>query len=297
MSESSKKTALKISVLIPAHGSCEFLKEAVNSVLSQNFPSDFEILIIAQNIPVSILEEIHAMQVSQIRIVKDPGNGIVSALNLGLKLSKYPWIARLDSDDLMAEDRIEHQMRAIQRFKSVSIVGGQAIRIDSKGLEMGQIRYPRSNFAIRYALKFMCPLAHPAIMMKKSVVLAAGGYGLESDLVEDYDLWCRLKSHKVKFVNISETVLFYRTHANQITLQDSQDHFEKVSKVIFQNMRPYSESNKAELAALGKAAKHLARKDLIKAVTDVDREWQVRKLVYRYIFGRIICRVIFMSGL
>jgi glycosyltransferase involved in cell wall biosynthesis len=297
MNKLSKISDLKISVLIPAHGTCEFLLEAVNSVLSQDFPGDFEILIIAQNISLSVLEGIQSIEAPQMRVVDDPGSGIVSALNLGLKLSKYPWIARLDSDDLMAKNRIKHQAQAIQEFKDLSIVGGQAIGINSNGLELGQIRYPRSNLAIRYSLKYMCPLAHPAILMKKSVVLAAGGYSFETDLVEDYDLWCRLNSNKVKFMNISEVVLFYRMHTNQITRQDSQDHLEKVSKVIFRNLRPYSESTKEELAALGRASQHLSRKDIMKAVIDIDRDWKIRKLVYRYIFGKVICKVIYMSRL
>ena len=297
MNKDPRLTSVKISVLIPAHGACEFLPDAVNSVLAQNFPSDFEILIVTQNIPPSVLEFIHSLKIPEIRVVNDSGTGIVSALNLGLKISKYPWIARMDSDDLMAKDRIELQGRAIQRRRNVSIIGGQAIRIDSNGLELGHIRYPRSNFAIRYSLKYICAIAHPGVMMKKSVVMSAGGYRLETQLAEDFDLWTRLKSRKIRFLNIPETVLYYRSHSNQITSQGLKAHFEKESEVIFRNLRPNSESTKKELGALGKAAEHLGEQKLFEAVSDVEGDWKIRKLVYKYIFGRIICRVIYMSRL
>ena len=174
----SKKKNIDISVLIPAHGKATFLLEALASISVQKFPNKYEILLIDQKLSSIILQQVKAQKYANLRIISDTGFGLISALNLGLESAQYNWIARIDSDDIMHKSRIEKQCNVIKKDPKIILVGGQAQRIDAGNKLGARIKYPRSNLAIKLTLKAVCPIPHPGVLVRKDLVLKAGGYAI-----------------------------------------------------------------------------------------------------------------------
>jgi hypothetical protein len=53
-------------------------------------------------------------------------------------------------------------------------------------------------------------------MVRREVLVSAGGYQWrDSQVAEDYELWCRLARRGVRFANLAEPLLSYRLHAQQ----------------------------------------------------------------------------------
>jgi hypothetical protein len=76
---------------------------------------------------------------------------------------------------------------------------------------------PLHHEAILRALPSIVPLSHPSVMLRKSVVLEAGGYGFHDYMVaEDYELWSRLAGRGLRFANHPEALLRYRVHPGQM---------------------------------------------------------------------------------
>jgi glycosyltransferase involved in cell wall biosynthesis len=83
----------KFSVIIPTRNRIDFLKEAVASVLNQNY-TRFEVLIINDG-----AHPIEKFNDSRVRIIGNNQNGAVAARNLGIAQADGSYIAFLDDDD------------------------------------------------------------------------------------------------------------------------------------------------------------------------------------------------------
>src|SRR5262249_42281565 len=95
----------------------------------------------------------------------------------------------------------------------VDVVGAQLEVIDAEGTRMGYRGYPQDNDTIVRAMRRFNPIAHPTVVFRKDVVMAAGGYQYDEHPAEDYELWSRLASRRVRFANLAEPLLKYRIHA------------------------------------------------------------------------------------
>ena len=107
----------KVSILMPVYNSAEFLREAIESMLSQSF-KDFEFLIVddgSTDGSAGILAE-YVEKDSRIRIIRNEKNqGIVYSLNRGLKECTGEYIARMDSDDIALKERLDKQIAVLDK--------------------------------------------------------------------------------------------------------------------------------------------------------------------------------------
>ena len=287
----SKEKNIDISVLIPAHGKATFLLEALESISMQKFPNKFEILLIDQKLSNLILQQVKAQKYANLRIISDAGFGLISALNLGLESAKYNWIARLDSDDIMHKSRIEKQCNAIKKDPKIILVGGQAQSIDAGNKLGAKIKYPRSNLAIKLTLKAVCPIPHPGVLVRKDLVLKAGGYSIKYPHVEDYELWCRL-SKLGRFKNIKSTVLLYRTHPEQVTRKYQKEIHVNLAQVLCNNFSVIGKDKKHEMQFFVEIFWYLNKRHFFGVIKTLFSSKVKRKLKYQYIILRLTHKLI-----
>lgn len=98
---------LKFSVIVPVYRTEEYLKECINSVLSQNY-SNFELILI-DNGASSLCKDIYKKFESDDRLVVevfDENKGISRARNLGIKRSTGDYLLFLDSDDFYVNENV-----------------------------------------------------------------------------------------------------------------------------------------------------------------------------------------------
>jgi len=202
-----------VSILIPVYGESDFLMQAIDSVKVQDFPGKWEIIVVHKHSHLTIKPFIDD---PKIILLEQRSEGISNALNEGISSSHYPFIARLDSDDLMSVDRIKKQLQEFQKRSNLVAIGGQSIIIDESGNQTGSIRYPVGRKLVKWALSFSSPIAHPATTIKKTALEQLGGYRPGYLHAEDHDLWVRL-SLIGEIDNLPTTVLDYRRHLNQLT--------------------------------------------------------------------------------
>ena len=155
--------------------------------------------------------------------------GIVPTLNRGLQACEHEFIARLDSDDLTDRNRFKRQVNYLRRNPRCVAVGGQSILISEQGQVIGHGRYPRGQRRILSTITSSNPLAHPAVMYRKSAVLKVGSY--RENLPEDWDLWLRL-SQEGELGNLKEFVLFYRIHNQQISRTEIYSNLEVRNRML-----------------------------------------------------------------
>ena len=113
----------RVTVLIPTYQSAGFISEAIDSVLTQSY-GDYEILIVDDDSTDATVDILNGYRDGRIRVIRGPGEGLAAALNRGIAQARGEYIARLDSDDLMAPGRLEKQVRYMDGHPEVLVCGG-----------------------------------------------------------------------------------------------------------------------------------------------------------------------------
>ena len=89
-----------ISVIMPVYNGERFLRQAVDSILSQTF-KDFELIIINDGSSDSTEDIILSYKDKRIRYVKNEKNlRLIKTLNKGLELASGQFVSRMDADDV-----------------------------------------------------------------------------------------------------------------------------------------------------------------------------------------------------
>lgn len=191
----------------------EYLKEALDSILNQTVKTD-DFVIVCDGPLTEGLDKVIADYVKTysglFTVYRLSRNiGLAKALNNGILQCKNELIARMDSDDISAPDRIEKQIAAINE-KKADIVGANIIEFVGNINNTGNSRIvPEKNEDIITFAKKRSPFNHPTIMYKKSAVIAAGFYE-DYGFFEDYNLWATMLNMGYKGYNIQENLLYMR---------------------------------------------------------------------------------------
>jgi glycosyltransferase involved in cell wall biosynthesis len=103
--------AADISVIIPAYNAEHYLAEAIQSSLDQT-EAPKEIIVVDDG-STDRTADVAASFGAPVRLLQQPNLGVSAARNLGIRSARCSWLAFLDSDDVMAPDRLEWQKTAL----------------------------------------------------------------------------------------------------------------------------------------------------------------------------------------
>lgn len=143
--------------------------------------------------------------------------GLGNALREGTSRCSCEWIARMDSDDICAPDRMEKQVEYIETHPEVDVLGSNIAEfIGAKDNVVSERKVPADHEGICNYLKKRCPFNHMTVFIRKSALEKAGGY-LHWHYNEDSYLWVRMYLSGAKFANIEENLVFARI--NEATFQ------------------------------------------------------------------------------
>lgn len=164
---------------------------------------------------------------TRFRVMRVQGRGIVAALQEGLDLCQNPFIARIDSDDIMPPDRLKQQVEYLKSHPDVGLVSGQVSVISQIADGRGYQRYvdwinSLKSQADIFRYRFVeSPLAHPSVMFRADLPVRYGGYR-EGDFPEDYELWLRWLEAGVQMHKVAENVLCWRDHPVRLSRSEGR---------------------------------------------------------------------------
>lgn len=197
-----------------------FLDEAIASVRAQTF-EDFELLVLDDGSTDGsrTIVERHARQDTRIRPILRENRGLIASLNQLLEEARGPLLARMDADDVCLPHRFERQIAFLAAHPDYAVVGSAALDIDVDGgpcFAVPDHDPPLTHDDVLAEIERRTPLCHPAVMARRDVLLAAGGYHRAYRHCEDYDLWLRIATF-ARIGNIAEPLLKYRRSPDQIS--------------------------------------------------------------------------------
>ena len=140
--------------------------------------------------------------------------GLGKALNEGLKHCSYELVARMDTDDIAYPTRFEKQVKYMTEHPEIDACSSWIDEfIDSTDNIISTKKLPDTNEEIIDYAKHRSPLNHPAVIFRKSAVMAVGGY---SGFPEDYCLWVKMIMNGSKMYNLQESLLYFRYSTEMI---------------------------------------------------------------------------------
>lgn len=208
----------------------EALTVSLDSMICQTLPPQ-QIVLVKDGPLTDALEQVIDRYCSAhdglFTLVAYPENrGLAYALNAGLKACRNELVARMDSDDYSLPSRCEMQVAAFEADEELVVVGANMQYFDETiDCVADDVRvYPAEDAQIRQALRRYSPFAHPAVMYKKSHVLACGGYDEALRRRQDMDLFSRMIVHeKKKAMNLQQPLLYFRRDASYYTRNKSKE--------------------------------------------------------------------------
>ena len=215
-----------VSIIIPMYNRERYIREAINSVLSQTF-QDFEIVVIDDGSDDSSVNIVESITDNRIHIYKNESNmGIPRARNIGLLHARGEYIAILDSDDVMRPARLEKQIAYLNNNREYVGVGSWSNSIDEQGSIKKYLRTrPVSHESIKASLLFHCSI-HNRSFTARSEVLKKLQYDEAYDVAEDYELLIRILDYG-KLYNLPSVLVSAREHDEKITRHKSDQNNEK----------------------------------------------------------------------
>lgn len=209
-----------ISVIMSTYKEDErLLRESIESILNQTY-RDFEYIIILDypdnDVHKSVIEE-YALKDDRIHFyINEKNMGLTDSLNRGLSLCHGEYIARMDADDISLPDRLERQMKYLEK-NHYDLIGGITEMINENGSLLYSIKsVPTDPKKINKALRYSQCIAHPTWLGKKEVFEKNAGYR-HMPLCEDYDFTLRAVLNGFVVSNLNEAVLKYRMTSNSIS--------------------------------------------------------------------------------
>lgn len=208
-----------VSIVLPVYNAEKYLYECLNSIVAQTF-KNWELIIINDGSTDNSEKIIHVFIASvstfnEVIYVPLEHKGLPFCLNKGIGLARGKYIARMDSDDVMLENRLQEQIYFMENNPDVGVLGSYAMEIDENGEEISLIKEPVENSKIKNALNYSCPIIHPTVIMQKEL-LEVNLYKELYPNPEDIDLWWRLENLTI-FRNLDIVLLKKRFHNKQIT--------------------------------------------------------------------------------
>lgn len=229
----------KVSVNICTYNNAQFLPQAIDSVLNQNY-KEIEIIIVddcSTDNTSEILRE-YSEKNSRIKVHRNPQNlGINKSRNKALSLSTGDYIAVLDSDDYWIEkDKLVKQIGFLESNPKFAVVGTFAKIVDRDGSDISQIIGETNSEKIYQFMLMKNPIVHSSAMFRRSSLNS--GYSEKYNIWEDYAAMLEIGLTS-KITNLPFFGVSYRKHQKNISKKNKIKNVVTYQKIINNYRKKY----------------------------------------------------------
>jgi glycosyltransferase involved in cell wall biosynthesis len=240
-----------VSVVIPSYRGGRYLREGVDSVLTQTL-EDWELVIVADGNDED-LSDIESKD-QRVRVFRQRQRGASIARNVGISLAKSDLIAFLDDDDRMLPDRLLAQTEAMND-RSIGLCHTQCRIIDERGAILG----PGLAREVQYGdfLRTDGAIVLSSTMIRKSIILEIGGFNPLLPIGEDLDLIYRI-ARESRLCFLPEVLVEYRIHDDNSWANSSISSGEEIRLILAQHrLKAMAQGESANLLAIREGMKYV----------------------------------------
>jgi len=191
---------------------------ALDSIINQSYKNWFLYIAVDGPVPDSIKVILIDYQQNTSNVTVHYHN---SNLGLAYRLNElidevadnYKYIARMDADDVSAAIRLDKQVKYLDKFTDIGVLGSSVNEMDALGQFACYKSMETEHEILSSNILKKCPFNHPTVMFRSKVF--RDGYRYKNSLknTQDYYLWVDLLAGGIKFANIDEALLNFRVNS------------------------------------------------------------------------------------
>lgn len=207
----------KVSIVIPVYNGSNYLKDAIDSALSQTY-NNLEIIVVNDGSndegKTKAIAESYGDKI--IYLVKENG-GASSALNLAIKKMTGDYFSWLSHDDMYYPNKISRQVEELQKYNDKTILFSNYDYINPEGNKIKSVYLNHKLLQEKpdYAV-LKSNIGGITLLIPKEAFEEYGEFDLTMRCTQDYDMWFRMLN-SYTFVHMEDILAMTRIHS----LQDS----------------------------------------------------------------------------
>ena len=209
----SKK--ITVSIIVPVHNAGKFIRETINSVLSQTY-QNYELILIDDNSTdgsTKIVKSIEDKRIKLIELKKNSGAAI--ARNTGIENAQGRYICFLDADDLWSKKKLEKQL-AFMKEKDSAFSFTSYEFADETGKPNGKIVHVPATINYEQALK-NTTIWTSTVMFDMNKLAKEQIYMPDVKRGQDTATWWKVLKVVDVAYGLDEVLSYYRRSANTLS--------------------------------------------------------------------------------
>jgi len=212
-----------VSVIIPTYNRGWVLKEAVDSVLEQDF-TDFELIIVDDGSTDNTHHILNAYG-EDIIVFRQDNKGVSAARNKGITSASGSYIAFLDSDDIWLPKKLSKQVDFFNSNPDAMICQTEEIWVRNGVRVNPKKRHKKlSGMIFEHSLS-LCMVSPSAVMIERNLFDEVGGFDESLPACEDYDLWLRMSCKYPVYLIDTPLIIKRGGHEDQLSSAPGLDKF------------------------------------------------------------------------
>jgi len=220
----------RVSVIIPAYNSADYLPEALESVLRQDY-NNYEIIVIDDGSKDHTFNCVKPYK-DQIRYFYQENQGVSKARNHGIEVACGEFVAFLDADDFFLPHKLEAQLAVFDTNPELGIVHSGWRRVNHQGQFLTDVQpwhyVPELNLESWLIYK---PVLPSAMIFRREWLEKSGGFDPRFPPAEDTELVLRLARMGCQASWLKSVTVGYRQH-DQSAMHQGLPQARSLMKVI-----------------------------------------------------------------
>ena len=212
-----------VSVIIPTFNRGWIVREAIDSVLAQDYPN-FELIVVDDGSTDDTNAILRAYG-DRLKVIEQSNSGVSAARNRGIEASGGELIAFLDSDDYWLPQKLSIQVAYFSQHPPADICQTEEIWIRNGVRVNPGKRHRKLSGDIFEPSLDLCLVSPSAVMMQSYVFDRFGLFDEQLPACEDYDLWLRISCRTPVYLIENPLIIKRGGHADQLSRQPSLDRY------------------------------------------------------------------------
>jgi len=196
-----------VSLIIPCFNQAHYLKDAIESIVSQNY-GELEIIVVNDG-STDDTEEV-AKSHKEVKYIYQVNAGLSAARNKGIEHSSGEYLIFLDSDDVLLPGSIASQIQMMREDKAVAFISGGYVTADANLKILWESKTSVSYAHFKNFLLGNFIGMHAAVIYRR-FVFNEFSFDPELKACEDYDLYLKIAS-KYDVRHHTIPIAIYRRH-------------------------------------------------------------------------------------
>ena len=205
-----------VSIIIPCYNQGQFLAEAIQSVLNQDYEQK-EIIVVNDG-ATDNTKEVAAKFLHTIKYIEQENRGLSSARNAAIRIAKGDYIAFLDSDDVLLPGSIARRVEYLENHPDTAMICSDSIFFNESGpmgLRSELADKPKNPENFRWeTVDYNATIS--SAMVRRSCFTKVGFFEESIRTSEDWLMFVRLSLH-FNMAYINEPLIKYRLHKNNLS--------------------------------------------------------------------------------